>query len=114
MPAVVSTTIVTTGTGKKAKATGVTLTFNTAINPALISNLTAFTVRPMKGKKAIKIKKGGIVYNAATQTLTLNFAKKTKVGKGFQVLIMPGGIVAADGQVLFNGAAIPILITPTA
>jgi uncharacterized delta-60 repeat protein len=113
VPAVVSTTIVTTGTGKKAKASGVTLTLNTAINPALISNLTAFTVRPMKGKKAIKIKKGGIVYNAATQTLTITFAKKTKVGPGFQVLIMPGGVVAADGQILFNGAVVPILITPT-
>jgi hypothetical protein len=112
-PAVVSTTIVTTGTGKKAKASGVTLTFNTAINPVLVSNLTALMVRPMKGKKAIKIKKGGIVYNPTTQTLTVTFAKKTAVGKGFQVLIMPGGVVAADGQVLFNGAAIPILITPT-
>jgi uncharacterized delta-60 repeat protein len=112
-PVVTTTTIVTTGTGKNAKASGVTIAFNTAINPVLLSNLTAFTVRPMKGKKAIKIKKGGLVYNAATQTLTINFATKMKVGKGFQVLIMAGGVVAADGQVLFNGAVVPILINPT-
>ncbi len=114
VPAVTTTTIVTTGTGKKAKATGVTLTFNTAINPTLASNIVAYLVRPMKGKKAIKLKKkGGIVYNPTTQTLTLNFASKTAVGKGFQVIITPGGIVAADGQILFNGAATPILIAPT-
>jgi hypothetical protein len=114
VPAVVSTTIVTTGTGKKAKATGVTLTLNTAINPTLAANITAYLVRPMKGKKAIKLKKkGAIVYNPTTQTLTLNFAAKTAIGKGFQVIITPGGLVAADGEILFNGAAIPILITPT-
>ncbi len=114
VPAVVTTTINTTGTGKKAKATGVTLTFNTAINPTLASNIASYLVRPMKGNKAIKLKKkGGIVYNPTTQTLTLNFASKTAVGKGFRVVITPGGIVAADGQILFNGAAIPILIAPT-
>ncbi len=102
-PVVTTTTIVTTGTGKKAKASGVTITFNTAINPTLASNVVAYLIRPMKGKKAIKIrKKGGISYNAATQTLTINFAAKMAVGKGFIVTVMPGGIVAADGQVLAN------------
>ena len=114
VPAVVSTTIVTTGTGKKAKATGVTIAFNTAINPTLASDVVAYLVRPMKSKKGIKLrKKGAISYDAATRTLTITFASKTAVGKGFQVLITPGGIVGADGEVLFDGAVTPILITPT-
>ena len=45
-----------------------------------------------------KLKKKGISYNAATQTLTLNFAQKTAVGKGFDVVVLTGGIVGADGQ----------------
>ena len=56
-PAVTTTTIITTGTGKKAKATGVTITFNTGINPGLASNVKVYLVRPMKNKKAIKLKK---------------------------------------------------------
>ena len=102
-PAVTTTTIITTGTGKKAKATGVTITFNTGVNPTLATNVKAYMVRPMKGKKVIKLKKkSGISYNAATRTLTFNFAAKTAVGKGFRVIIAPGGIVGADGQVLNN------------
>ncbi len=97
-PAVTTTTINTTGTGKKAKATGVTITFNTGINPTLASNVKVYLVRPMKSKKAIKLKKNGIIYDATKQTLTFNFASKMAVGKGFLVVITPGGIVGADGQ----------------
>ncbi len=114
VPAVTTTTIITTGTGKRAKATGVTITFNTTVNPTVATNVTAYLVRPAKGKKAIKLrKKGGISYNAATDTLTIRFAAKTAIGKGFRVLITPGGIVGADGEILFNGAVVPIVITPT-
>ncbi len=111
-PVVQATTIMTTGTGKKARASGVTIAFNTAVNSTLASNITAYLVRPIKGKKAIKIKKRGIIYSAAAHTVTIEFAKKTAVGKGFEVLITPGGIVASDGQVLFDGAATPIVIGP--
>jgi uncharacterized delta-60 repeat protein len=112
-PAVASTTIITTGTGKKAKASGVTITFNTAINPSLASTVTAYLVRPAKGKKGLKIrKKGGISYNAATQTLTINFATKTPVGKGFVLVVTPGAIVGADDQILSNNTiVIPVATT---
>ncbi len=98
-PQVASTTIITTGTGKKAEATGVTLTFNTAVNPSLASNAKVYLIRAGKGRKLIKIKK--VSYDATKQALTFSFAK-TPVGKGFRILIAPGGIVAADGQVLNN------------
>jgi uncharacterized delta-60 repeat protein len=106
-PQVASTTIVTTGTGKKASATGVSLTFNTAINPALASNVKVYVVRAGKGKKLFKIKK--LAYNPANYTLTITFAK-TPVGKGFQVLIAPGGIVGVDGEVLNNNT---IIVAPS-
>jgi uncharacterized delta-60 repeat protein len=111
VPAVASSTVVTVGTGTKAKATGVTITFNTAVNPTLSSNVSVYVVRTVKGRKVVKIKKkGGIVYNAATRTLTLSFAAKTAIGKGFTVVITPGGIVGADGEVLSNNT---ITITPS-
>ena len=75
VPAVVSTSTITVGTGKKARATGVSITFNTAINPALLNNVTSYVIRAVKGRKIIKLRKrGSISYNAATQTLTLTFA----------------------------------------
>src|SRR5262249_37743534 len=76
-PAATTTSIITKGTGKKAKATGVTITFNTAVNPNLLTSPTIYQVRPNGKKKVIKLKKKGVSYNAATQTLTLNFASKT-------------------------------------
>ena len=51
-PAVASTTIITQGTGKNAKATGVTISFNTAINPALVKNVKIFVLRAAKGRQA--------------------------------------------------------------
>jgi uncharacterized delta-60 repeat protein len=109
-PAAATTAILTTGTGKKAKATGVTITFNTAVNPNLLTSPTLYTIRVANKRKLIKLKKrGSVSYNAATQTLTLTFAGKTAIGAGFQVTVMTGGIIAADGQVL---PATPILILP--
>jgi uncharacterized delta-60 repeat protein len=109
-PAAATTTIITKGTGKKAKATGVTITFNTAVNPNLLTNPSIYQVRPHGKKTLIKLKKKGVSYNAATQTLTLNFAQKTAIGKGFDVVVLTGGIVGADGQVL---PSTPIFIAPS-
>jgi uncharacterized delta-60 repeat protein len=110
-PAAATTTIITTRTGKKAAASGVTITFNTGVNPNLLTNSSLYQIRSVKGKKLIKLKKrGGVSYNAATQTLTLNCAGKTAVGSGFQVVVTTGGIVGVDGQIL---PATPIVITPT-
>ena len=68
-----------------------TITFNTAVNPTLLTESSLYTVRAAKGRKVIKLKKrGGVSYNAATQTLTLNFAGKTAIGTGFQVVITDG------------------------
>ena len=47
--AVASTTIITVGTGKNAKATGVTISFNTAINSTLVKNVKIFVLRADKG-----------------------------------------------------------------
>jgi uncharacterized delta-60 repeat protein len=99
-PAVVTTTIIMTGHGKKAKAAGVTITFNTTLNPTLASNIKIYTLRAGKGKKTFKIKKQ-LTYNPANSTLTIPF-NKTPVGKGFILLIAPGGIVGTDGEVLAN------------
>jgi uncharacterized delta-60 repeat protein len=108
-PAAVITTLVTVGNGKNAKASGVAMTFNTAVNPTILTDPNLYQVRAVKGKKIIKLKKKGVVYNAATQTLTLSFAGKTAIGKGFQVVVTTGGIVGADGQVL---PSTPIIILP--
>lgn len=107
-PAVASTAIVTTGTGKSASATSVTLTFNTAVNPTLVSNIKIYTLKV--GKRTIKIKK--VSYNSTTFALTLSFAK-TKARKGFTLTIAPGDIVAADGEVLNGGSPITISIMPS-
>jgi uncharacterized delta-60 repeat protein len=109
-PAAATTTIITKGTGKKAKATGVTIRFNTAVNPNLLTSPSIYQVRPHGKKTLIKLKKKGISYNAATQTLTLTFASKTAIGKGFDVVVVTGGIIGADGQVL---PSTPIVITPS-
>jgi uncharacterized delta-60 repeat protein len=107
----VSTTIITAGSGKKARATGVTITFNTAVNPALLTDPSLWLVRAVKGRRHIKIKKkGGVSYNGATDTFTLDFARKTALGSGFVVVITARGIVGADGQVL---SSTPIVISPT-
>ena len=110
VPAVATTTIVTTGTGKKASATGVTIGFNTAINPTLARNVKIYVLRGGKRKKAIKIK--GIALDSTGRNLTFNFAK-TAVGKGFQIVITSGGIVGADGEVINGGAPMTIVIPPT-
>src|SRR5262249_41894142 len=71
-PEAATTTIITTGVGKRARATGVTIQFNTAINPALVSNARLFQVRPMRGRRLIPLRRrGGVSYNPTTQTLTL-------------------------------------------
>ena len=99
------------GSGKHAMATGLTIKFNTGLNPALATNPNLYQVRTMKGKKLVKLKKkGGITYNASTETLTLNFAKKTAVGSGFMVVLSPGAVVAADGQVMSSNT---IVVAPS-
>jgi hypothetical protein len=45
--------------------------------------------------------------------VTLNFAKRCVMARGFKVVVTPGGIVGAEGEVLFDGAASPILVTST-
>jgi uncharacterized delta-60 repeat protein len=109
VPAVASTSIVSTGTGKTVSATAVTIIFNTAINPTLAENVKVYVLRGGKRKKAMKIKK--VSLDATGLDLTFSFAK-TAVGKGFQVVITPGGIVGADGEVLNGGAPITIVIPP--
>ena len=102
-PAIAATSIITTGTGKKTQATGVTITFNTAVNGTMAINLKTYQVLRANGRQAIKLlKHDGIGYNSVTQTLTLRFARKTPVRKGFQVLITPGGIVGIDSQVFLG------------
>src|SRR5262249_29963787 len=49
-PQVASTSIIVVGTGKRAKATGVTITFNTDVNPTLATNASSFVVRAVKGR----------------------------------------------------------------
>ena len=86
VPAVQSTAIVITGTGSKAKASGVTITFNTAVNPTLARNVKIYVLRGGKPKKTLKLK--GPVLDATGRMLTFNFAK-TSVGKGFLLVITP-------------------------
>ncbi|MHB1556492.1 MAG: delta-60 repeat domain-containing protein, partial [Isosphaeraceae bacterium] len=112
-PAVVSTGTIVVGKGKRVKAAGVTITFNTDVNPILAGNPTAYMVFLGKGKRRIQIrKKGGIRYDASTRTLTLNFIGRAAIKAGFRVMVVPGGIVGADGQVLFDGLPTPIIIAP--
>ncbi len=101
VPAVQSAAIVTTGTGSKAKASGVTITFNTPVNPTLARNVKVYMLRGGKPKKTLKLK--GPVLDATGRMLTFNFAK-TSVGKGFLLVITPGAIVGADGEVANGGA----------
>ena len=110
-PAAADTTIITAGSEKKARATGVTITFNTAVNPALLADPGLYQVRAVKGRRHIKIrKKGGVSYNVTTDTLTLDFAGKTAIGSSFEVMITTSAIVGADARSL---ASTPIIISPT-
>ncbi len=110
VPAVQSAAIVTTGTGSKAKAAGVTITFNTPVNPTLARNVKIYMLRGGKPKKTLKLK--GPVLDATGRMLTFNFAKRS-IGKGFLLVITPGAIVGADGEVANGGAPITITIPPT-
>ncbi len=113
-PNVVASNLMMVGKGKKARVMGVTIQFNTAVNMMLADNPNAYMVLPMKGNRAIRIrKKGGVVYDPTTNTLTLRFLGRVQAGKGLRVIIKPSGIVGADGAVLFNGQPMPIIITPT-
>jgi Domain of unknown function (DUF5122) beta-propeller len=105
-PQVSSTALIVTGTGRRARATGVTITFNTGINPSLATNQSSFVVRAVKGRRIVRIRKRGISYDAATQTLTINFAARNVIGKGFQVVITPGAIVGVDSQTLSNNTIV--------
>jgi uncharacterized delta-60 repeat protein len=99
--AITNTALTTTGMGKNSRATGLTVGFNTGIDPVLATNVNIYQVKTVKGNKVVKLrKKSPITYDASSQTLTIHFASKTAVGKGFQVVLSPGAIVAADGQVL--------------
>ncbi len=111
VPAVVSTSMITTGAAKKAQATGVTITFNTAINRVPASQVKVYLIRHGKGKKAIKVKK--VSYDSTTSTLTLRFSR-TAAKEGFRVAIAPGIITGDDGEDLFEGAVWPIVIAPPA
>ncbi len=109
-PVVASTSITSTGTGTKAAATAVTITFNTAVNPTLASNIKIYLLKGLKPRKTLKIKH--VTLDSTGRNLTFSFAK-TKIGKGFQVVITPGAIVAADGEVLNGGAPFTITIPPS-
>ncbi len=108
-PQVASTALVVVGTGRRARATGVTITFSTDVNPTLAANASSYVVRAVKGRRIVRIRKRGISYNAATRTLTITFAARNPVGKGFQVVITPGAIVGADALLLSNNT---IVISP--
>ena len=76
-PVVMTASLITTGTGNKTKVSGITVTFNTAINPALAQNVKLYQVKiGAKGKKFIKIKKA--TYNAATNSVSLLFKGKAQ------------------------------------
>jgi uncharacterized delta-60 repeat protein len=109
-PAVVSTTIVSTGVGKRAKASAIQIKFNTGLNQALATNSKIYLIKPSRGNRTIAIRKrGGITYDPITQTLTLSFAGKVPVASGFRILTAPGAILGADGQVLaINTILVPV------
>jgi uncharacterized delta-60 repeat protein len=113
VPLVVSETLVTTGTGKKAGVSGVTIQFNTSVNPTLASNKAYYQVRVgTKGKKFFKIK--SVTYNASTRSVTILFSKSAKLNKaGYQVLIAGSGIVEASGELLNNGGVLPVFVSAT-
>lgn len=111
-PNVVASGLVMVGKGKRARVMGVTIQFNTAVNMMLASNPNAYSVLPLKGRRPIKVrKKGGVVSDPTTNTLTLRFVGRVQAGKGLRVIVNPGGIIGADGAVLFNGQPVPILVT---
>ena len=106
-PVVMTASLITTGTGNKTKVSGITVTFNTAINPALAQNVKLYQVKiGTKGKKFIKIKSA--TYNAATNSVSLLFkGKAQKINKkGYTVLIAASlGIVKSENgtNLLNNG-----------
>jgi uncharacterized delta-60 repeat protein len=109
-PAVVSASMITAGAAGKAQARGVTIKFNTAINPLTASEVKVYRLNRLgKPKKAIKGVK--VSYHAATSTLTLKFAR-TPASKGLQVVIAPGEIVGDDGELPYGDPVLPIVIDP--
>lgn len=114
-PVVVSTNVITVGKGKRARAVGLTITFNTPANTMLANNANAYVVLPMRGRRPIRIRKrGGVSYDPTTDTLTLRFVGRVRAMPGFRVLVRPSGIIGAAGYVLFDGQPMPIIVRPSA
>jgi len=113
VPQVASTSLVMTGTGKRAKVTAITLQFNTSVNPSLASNVKLYQVRVgQKGKNFLKIKR--VTYNASMNSLTIQLSKPTKISsKGYQVLVTGSGIIEASGEILDNGSVLPVNVSST-
>ena len=115
VPVVVSSPpnyLVTNSTGKKV--TGITIFFNTAVNPAMAQNVKIYMVRVgTKGKNYIKIKRA--TYNASNNSVTLMFKGSVKLNKkGYQVLIAGStGIVEAGAEILNNGAMLAVFVPYT-
>jgi uncharacterized delta-60 repeat protein len=107
VPAIVSTSVMTTGAARRARAVGVAITFNTAVDPALARDIKIYPDRRGKATKGIKVKK--VSYDAATSTWTVRFAGTT-AREGFRIVITPGVIEGEDGEVLFGGATLPVVV----
>lgn len=107
--------LVTTGTGKKTKVSGVTAFFNTAVDPGMASNVKIYQVRiGTKGRKYIKVKRA--TYNATNNSVLLQFAKPAKLNnKGYTITFLAStGIVGVGSPILNGGAAYSVYVPPTA
>jgi uncharacterized delta-60 repeat protein len=104
--------LITNSTGKNV--TGITVFFNTAVNPGMASNVKLYMVKVgAKGKNFIKIKRA--TYNASNNSVALQFKGSVKLNKkGYTVIIAAStGIVESGAEILNNGAAFSIFVPAT-
>ncbi len=110
-----SPVLITKGTGSKTKVSGVTIFFNTSVNPGMASNIKIYRVHiGTKGRRNIKLRNA--TYDGANNSVSLQFRKPAKLNKkGYRIIFMAStGIVGSGSQLLNGGSAFAIYVPPTA
>ncbi|ODU01435.1 MAG: hypothetical protein ABS79_01640 [Planctomycetes bacterium SCN 63-9] len=106
-PAVLTSQLIFTSTGKNAKSNSIVIKFNTTLNPAIAGNKKIYQVRiGKKGRRFAAIRR--VSYDAATQTLTITLRQKFKRNTQLFVLIPANTLASVQGQ--FLGAGQPVAI----
>jgi uncharacterized delta-60 repeat protein len=112
-PQLESVSLVTTGTGKSAEVSAITVQFNTNVNSTLASAANLYQVKVgTKGNNLVKVRKA--VYNANDDSVTLQLRPAKVRTQGYTVLISGSGIIKANAGLLNNGSVVSEYVPPSA